>query len=228
MRPKKSASATDVLRLRLQLPSQWPAAAELERQVAGHTMRTFGHLFALMGFLAFLFSGCTKQPQVQSTVSSNETPGEVSFERTTGLRDKVITNPKDEASLRALVNLLDDNSALNRANAAACLRQLGENKVTRDQVAPIAVPALASRIDSVGREAPNALAAYGPLSAPAVPQLIRAVERYPTQDTGLFAAEALGNIGPAAKDAVPALTNAKDKKWIGEYATEALRKINGP
>jgi hypothetical protein len=151
----------------------------------------------------------------------------VSFERTTGLRDKVIANPKDEASLRELVSLLDDSYALNRSNAAGCLRQLGENRATRDQVAPIVVPALATRIDSVGREAPSALAAFGTLAEPAVPQLIRAVEQYPTQDRGWFAAEALGNIGPAAKDAIPVLTAAKDKKWIGEYAAKALRQING-
>ncbi len=192
-----------------------------------HIMRTFRNLFILMGLLSFLFSGCIKRPEAQSPASSNRSSGEVSFERTTGLRDKVIANSKDQASLRELVSLLDDSSALNRANAAGCLRQLGHNRVTRDQVAPIAVPALASRIDSVGREAPIALGAYGSLAAPAVPQLIRAVEQYPTQDTGWFAAEALGDIGPAAKDAIPVLTAVKDKKWIGEYAAKALRKING-
>ncbi len=162
-------------------------------------------------------------------VEKNESKslGEVSFEMTTELRDKVIANPRDDASLRELVSLLDDNAAINRANAAGCLRQLGENRLTRGRVAPIVVPALARRIDYVGREALIALAAYGSLALPAVPQLIRAVEQYATQDKGWFAAEALGNIGPAAKDAIPALTAARDKEWIGEYAAEALRKING-
>jgi hypothetical protein len=154
-------------------------------------------------------------------------PARDSLRKTTSLRDRVIANPADEKSLRELVDLLDDRFFLNKTNAAGCLRQLGENPATRDHVAPIAIPALASRIDSVGREATNALAAYGPLAAPAVPQLTRAVEQYPTQDTGWFAAAALGNIGPAAKAAVPALTAAKDRQEISQFATKALQQIDG-
>src|SRR4051794_39302007 len=109
-------------------------------------MRIIQYFCSLVGLLSFLFTGCIKQPQTQSPVTSNKWSGEVSYERTTALRDKVIANPRDEASLHELVSLLDDNSPLNRGNAAGCLRQLGQNRLTREQVAPIAVPALASRI----------------------------------------------------------------------------------
>ena len=50
----------------------------------------------------------------------------------------------------------------------------------------------------------QALGAYGEEASSAVPELVRAL-RDPDRRVCWFAAEALGLIGPAAKDAVPAL-----------------------
>lgn len=160
-------------------------------------------------------------------LASCSDPGQESYDRTTALRDAVIASPSDHVSLQELIVLLDDEYFLMRSNAAACLRQLGENIQTRQQVAPTVVPALAVRIDSVGREATNALAAFGPEAHSAVPELIAAIQNYPDEDTGWFAAEALGNIGPPAQTAIPALEAAAKKPYIDKYAEQALKIIRG-
>ena len=153
--------------------------------------------------------------------------GQASYAHATSLRDAVVANPADQASLNELIGLLDDDHHLVNANAAGCLRQLGGNIQARPVVAPFVVPALAARIDRVGREATNALAAFGPEAQSAVPELIAAVQKYPNDDTGWFAAEALGNIGPPAVAAIPALEAAAKKPYIDKFATKALEIIRG-
>ena len=69
-----------------------------------------------------------------------------------------------------------------------------------------------------------ALDNMGPLAAPAVPALIRAL-RDPDAKVRPWAARALGSIGPAAEAAVPALQKAGRLDGAQGPAEEAIRKI---
>jgi len=64
-------------------------------------------------------------------------------------------------------------------------------------------------------------------AAPAIPLLIRALGSDSSYNIRCGAARALGNIGPAAKDAAPALKEAAGKgAYLGHCAKEALKKIS--
>jgi HEAT repeat protein len=69
-----------------------------------------------------------------------------------------------------------------------------------------------------------ALDNMGPLAAPAVPALVKAL-RDPDANVRPWAARALGNIGPAAEAAVPALPKAGRLDGVQGPAEEAIRKI---
>lgn len=91
---------------------------------------------------------------------------------------------------------------------------------------PVFVAALENRTTLFPGMAAAALAGFGPLAAPAVPQLIRELEdadaEYRWSAAGVLAA-----IGPAASDAVPALIstlNDPDEK-VRWYAAWALGEI---
>jgi HEAT repeat protein len=66
-------------------------------------------------------------------------------------------------------------------------------------------------------------------AAEAVPALVKAL-RSQEDSVREYAAEALGNVGPAARDAVPALEEVADKGdgWNRLRAAEALWKVAGP
>lgn len=70
------------------------------------------------------------------------------------------------------------------------------------------------------------LATYGPKGAPGLPGLVRALEN-PSGQTRINAAEALGKIGPAAKDAIPALRAVQNDAELGPAARKAMSSILG-
>jgi HEAT repeat protein len=70
------------------------------------------------------------------------------------------------------------------------------------------------------------LRAFGQKSKSAVPGLIRTLKS-PSGYARVMAAEALGNIGPDARAALPALTEALADKDVTEAAAEAMRRIRG-
>ena len=71
----------------------------------------------------------------------------------------------------------------------------------------------------------QALAEVGPAAEPAVPDLVRALEK--DESVQIYAAEALGKIGPGAASALPALRKLLDHKEadVREAAQEAISAI---
>jgi hypothetical protein len=105
-----------------------------------------------------------------------------------------------------------------------------------------ALPAMIGHLDPCAGNAETlqtmiiAVSYFGADAAPAVPRLIEALQCRKTNtyvvspDIIRFqAARALGEIGPAARDAVPALQEAFNdpSSWVREDAGRALRKIEG-
>ena len=111
----------------------------------------------------------------------------------------------------------------------------------KDQVKP-ALPLLISRLEPCTRNAEAlqdtiiAVSRFGPDAAPAVPKLIEALQCLNTNTYVVTAeiirfqaARTLGEIGPAAKDAVPLLREAMNDMapYVREAARRAIGKIEG-
>ena len=79
----------------------------------------------------------------------------------------------------------------------------------------------------VRREAARATSAFGAAAKEALPELILLIKNYPMQDSGWFAAEALGEIGPDAREAIPELVRAAEVRgsMMADSAKKALKKI---
>jgi len=128
--------------------------------------------------------------------------------------------PAAKKAVPALIAALKDSDKKVREFAAKSLGEIGP-------AAKKAVPALiALHSDWSVREA--ALSALRKMGLKAVPALIAELKDS-NSSARKFAAEALGKIGPAAKEAVPALIAAlKDSEWnVRDSAEEALEDI-GP
>ncbi len=125
------------------------------------------------------------------------------------LRDRIGADPKDSEAVEGLLNYLSSRNSLDSSNAAACFRQLAEGPDNKQRVVPViapqVVPALVKNIQQVGREATNALTEYGDYVLPYKADLIATIQKHPHEDIAWFAAEALGNLGPRAADALPAI-----------------------
>ncbi len=162
--------------------------------------------------------------------------------RMTALDALARLGPKAAAALPALLKELDKAGSY-----LAAIHVLG---AIGPAAAP-AVPALLSRltrtllITDKYRAEPNeasgiidTLAKIGPKAAPALP-LVRSALKHPLSTIRYFAAHALGEIGPAAKVAIPELeTRLNDHEYVGLYvypygydvsaaAAQALHKLQG-
>ncbi|WP_397570596.1 HEAT repeat domain-containing protein [Schlesneria sp. T3-172] len=86
---------------------------------------------------------------------------------------------------------------------------------------------LKSPDDFVSREAARALSRLGPLSAPVLGELKDVVKNGRADvDTTWFAAEAIGNIGPTAREALPLLRAKIGKsKILDRILLESIRKL---
>jgi hypothetical protein len=138
-------------------------------------------------------------------------------------------DPTNPAPARELVSYSDRKNDWDRTQMFAQMRELGrvyrDNAKARPLFEVIMLPVIKKGLnDSSGfvrREAALAAKAFGSLSKPAMPELIQAMRKYPNEDTALFAVEALGEIGPDARGAIPDI-EAAAKNW-----TQFERSING-
>lgn len=103
------------------------------------------------------------------------------------------------SDLDEVIGALSSDDRHVQSTAAALLRQLG----------PLAAPAVDPLIEALNssdrhlqREAILALGAIGSPSEPATPYLIDAMASHPTEDIGVFAAEALGRVANPRDEAV--------------------------
>lgn len=138
-----------------------------------------------------------------------------------------VIGPDAKDAIPALIKLLGDNSTFRTAQGA--LGSIGKAAIP-DLIALFPEP----KEDSETKEAKDirwrirrrAISVFGAIGGVAVPDLIEVLK---SERSGLsqdFAAEALGDIGPAAKDAVPALIQhitesnrykKKSKENLGQY-----------
>jgi hypothetical protein len=100
-------------------------------------------------------------------------------------------------------------------------RNSASNRYTPDEIA-----GLAQQLSKAGRSGEVAVQAFTAMDAVAVPALIEVLGSG-TRLARENAARALGQIGPAAYDAIPALTIAsrEDHRWVRREAARALVKI---
>lgn len=131
--------------------------------------------------------------------------------------------PHFPAQIRpVLLDALDD---LRLANLAAAALQHREGP--RDYLLPHLVRMMNAEGDqAIERHVlASILAEYGAKAAPAVPGLTRELRSLSGQ-VRINAAEALGQIGPAARDALPALRAAQNDPVVAPAATAAIARVD--
>jgi HEAT repeat protein len=120
-----------------------------------------------------------------------------------------------------LVDLLADRDALVRKEAVNCLGMIGEPSV-KSLVAAI------KDVDKADTFRDTATTALGKVGAPAVPALVPEL-KHEDREVRFRAAVALGDIGRAAKDALPAVEAARASETddnVKRYLDNAITKIN--
>ena len=125
--------------------------------------------------------------------------------------EKLRQNPHDKQALSVLLKQLTHRSLMYRINAAAVLGEAveGADNVSA-AIAPEAVPALVKLLDQGNvfeqRVSASALEQFGEHARPALPVLRKRLTPG-DRDIAWFSAEAIGNIGSPAAEAVPDLIN---------------------
>ncbi len=128
------------------------------------------------------------------------------------------------AAVTALAGALSDPAPEVRDLAAVALGSMGPKAAP---AVPELAHALNDPVDYVRAPAADALGAIGPKASAAVGPL---AIKLTTGDQGFVltsVAYALGDIGPAAKDALPALQQVLAQRRVGAAAQEAILKIQG-
>jgi HEAT repeat protein len=129
--------------------------------------------------------------------------------------DRVEAGDRDPETLKLLVGRLNDKDKRVASEAAAAVALAGAD----------AVPLILASGPGLGRWQARALALIGPPALPALPRLLEAL-KHPDEDTRKAAAEAIGQLGPAAREAAPALAAAPDLD--GLWVADALSRIDAP
>jgi HEAT repeat protein len=150
---------------------------------------------------------------------------------------KLLANPRDETALSTILTLMRDPNGINRANAAHFLGQVGEKH--GDVIKGSAIPALIELFKRDGGTdeyaALKSLRDFGRHAVEAMP-IIRKSLQSPDVQNAWIAAETLGRMRSAARDAVPDLVKViatskaqceNDDQNICRFAIQALGSI-GP
>jgi hypothetical protein len=127
-------------------------------------------------------------------------------------------------ALAALSKALTDADPEVRGLAAVALRSMGPRAVP---AIPQLVQALNDRVDYVRVVAAGALGAMGASASAAVAPLVTKLLTKDEIFVSSAVATALGDIGPAAKDALPALNQVLAQRRVGSAAEEAILRIEG-
>lgn len=111
-------------------------------------------------------------------------------------------DPQSRQALPTLVALLDDPSPLIRSRAVFALARYGRDV---KPALPLLIRAMNDAIPEVRARSAVAIAGVGGEAQAAVPSLVQAMEKAEYPEECLAEVYALGQIGPGAKEAIPAL-----------------------
>jgi HEAT repeat protein len=202
-------------------------------------MDSFGYKFAdmrnamlIVGVLFFCF--------VILAVFSGPNPWELKrregeIEKLRALVGKVRQNPSDSAALLELASYADRENYWDRTQMFAQVRSLARTflvtpeaqMVFETTLLPAFKKGLGDSDPYVRREAALAAREFGPLAVGVIPELIKVMREHPSEDASWFAAEALGNMGSQAREAIPALQVAakEGSASLQDEARNAIQKI---
>lgn len=190
----------------------------------------------LSGVLAVV--ACTNHRAVQPVRQTQQLSTiEANIEKLKQAKQKLLVDPTDEAALSVIMTLIKDSNGINRANAASALGEVGEEHgdMIKNSTVPILIHMVESDDGADQFAALKALRAFGPHATAAIPILRTTLQSPDAQETWL-AAETLGRMKAAARDAVPDLVNVierhkpeclDDELHICRFAVQALGNI-GP
>lgn len=133
-------------------------------------------------------------------------------------------DPLNDRYPKELLAIAQSKYSFAATNAVVGLGEIGSSASA--VIGPLA-ELLKSPDSFVSREAARALSRLGPLSAPVLSELENAVVHGRADvDTTWFAAEAVGNIGPPARRALPMLREKMGKSQIlDRILLESIRRI---
>jgi hypothetical protein len=211
VREQKSGSAIGVVYRGRPLSSyvaKLPAASSKERSILIRAIGSFG------------YDAASASPELIAAVSDSSP-----MVRSSAAAALAQVGPRNfAAAIPALAKALSDPDPEVRGLAAIALGSMGPKAAP---AVPELIRALKDPVDYVRAPAADALGAIGPRASAAVEPL---AERLLTRDQGFVLnsiAYALGDIGSAAKTALPALRQALAEQLVGGAAQEAILKIQG-
>ncbi|QDU62385.1 hypothetical protein Pan216_32520 [Planctomycetes bacterium Pan216] len=145
--------------------------------------------------------------------------------RLKALKDEFLANPNKVSLRTEIEESTRSRYRFERLQALSTLGLLGEHA---SPSIPILVEALKSRDSFVTDAAARAFLDLGPNAAPAKLELATALRVNVRNSTGLWAAEALGNIGDSSPEILDALKYAVDAdSMTKDKARKAYRRITG-
>lgn len=150
-------------------------------------------------------------------------------------QEKLSENPKDKDALSVILTLLKDPNGINRSNAAAVLREVGEQNgaAVKEDAVPLLIDMVRHGDASDKHVALDAIRGFGPKATEAIP-ILRGNLDSPDVQNNWIAAEALGRMRGAAHEAVPDLVKvikANQDRCLGDelnicrFAIRALGDI---
>ncbi len=184
-------------------------------------------MLTLILFLVFMFL-----PSIPDYAEIHRRESEIA--KLGQLADRIQHEPSDAASTREFIAYLDHHEEWDRTQMFAQLKHLGKtfqetaeaHANFKQNVLPAIKKGLKDSSGHVQREAALAAGAFGSLSKDALPELLDAMNANAHNDTGWFAADAIGSIGPQAIDAVPALEKAgKKSSSLANRTRRAIERI---
>ena len=175
------------------------------------------HQWAELGFMLLGSAGSNAVPSLVEVLDA-ETWGTAQWSAVQALGAiGPAATPAAPAILRAL-------AGTNNMDQGRCLWALGQIHGHPESVVPVLIKHLNQR--NFEQVAAEALGQFGPEAAPAVPDLIRILDR--NDATSTRAASALGHIGPAAKQAIPSLLRSAPKTNRGsEFRFQCILALGG-
>jgi HEAT repeat protein len=139
----------------------------------------------------------------------------------------IVRNAESSPAVPDLRRLFDDPNLAVRYAAAAAVWEIERDSTG---LVPILIEALKTCEGTDLGGPARIVGEIGPEAAAAVPALVNVIDKIPPVrhvTSGSEAIDALGAIGPAAKEAIPMLREVEKNPVLGDRASYAIRRIQG-